>query len=202
MNKELKDRLFKVYELVKNGGTEGEKEAAKLALDRIIERHNLKDVDLDSLDREIYRFKYASNLELLLLTRIVKVLLDDEFAIRSARRRTNGVREVSYMLRFLDYITLEAAYEYFRRHMKNQWERLCADQIRRKRSAKTKNKRRSELQSLFFTAYVIKSKLYKEGELQRVEVTSKQELEDRRKLERVQGGQFNKQVVGGLFLDK
>lgn len=199
----LKQRLSKVYELVKRGATEGERAAAQAALDKLLGKYNLTGIDLDSLDREIYKFKYSTTLEEWLLLRILKVMIDDDVARASAVKQTYGVRQIRLHLRYLDYITVSCAYEYFRRHMKQQWNKLCAAELKKKRKAKTRNQRREELQSLFFDRYIIASKLYKEEELTEVDLSqvSDRERRDRYNLEDIEGGAFATQVQSGHLLN-
>lgn len=203
INNELKSRLAKVYELVKRGGTEGEKAAAKNALDRMLEKYNLSGMDMDSLDKGVYRFKYASDLDHWLVLRIVTMFVSDPSVIDSARRSTRGVKEIVLQLTYLDFITVSASYGYFKRHMKAQWDKTCAPELARCRKIKTRNARRKELQHHFFNAYLIASKLYKDGELTSVPMSDMAEKKrrDRLKMREVEGGQYKKQVVGGLFLE-
>ncbi|RYF25162.1 MAG: hypothetical protein EOO42_04335 [Flavobacteriales bacterium] len=198
-NINLKNRLAKIYELVKRG-TEGEKNAAQNALDKLLAKYNLEGIDLDNLDKSIYKFKYKTQLDEWLLLRIVHMFTDGS-AMGSAIKNTWNVREIQLSLTYLDFITVSASYEYFKRHMALQWKKICADDVKRKRKASTKAKRRAELQQPFFSRYVIASKLYKDGELTTHTNTTQKEKETRRLMQDVEGGQYNKQVTNGLLLE-
>jgi hypothetical protein len=201
MTPEIRARLAKVYELVRRGATAGERAAAQLALDRLIDRHNLHGVDLDSLDKNEYYFTYGSKMECELLFRIIRFFTDTTpEALRAYR--TRGTRTLGMLFTYLDYITVEAAYGYFRRHMRSQWAQTCARDVKRCRTDKSRAKRRARLQELFFTQYLIASKLVSDDDLQTVTVTSQKEIADRQKLAGVEGGQYHRQVVGGLFLEQ
>lgn len=199
MTPELKDRIAKIYELVKNGGTEGEKQAAKLALDRILSKYNLEGMDMDELDKNDHTFSYVTEMEIMLFERIVSF-----FAQNSTDRIYYGRRMLRVRLTYMDYITVSASYEYFRRHMKAQWNKFCANEISRLKSVKTKNKRRKELQKIFISRYVIASKLYKEGEIKTLDSSkmSAKEIQDRNKMSDVVGGQYTTQIVGGKMLNQ
>lgn len=199
LNSDLKSRLAKIYELVKRG-TDGEQAAAQRKLDAFIEKYNLQGIDLDSLDKEYYFFKYSTALELLLMSVLIRCLIDDQDALASARRQTRGVKQLKLQLRYLDYVTINCAYEYFRRHMKEQWNKLCAPELQKKRKTKTRNERREQLQELFFDNYIIKSGLYKPGDLSELKVNSKKEYEDRMRLRNVEGGSYTTQVQTGLMI--
>ena len=53
-----------------------------------------------------------------------------------------------------------------------QWKKVCAKEVMRKRSNKTRNQRREDLQTPFFSRYVIESGLYKQEELKPVDSSS------------------------------
>ncbi|MEQ8685483.1 MAG: DUF2786 domain-containing protein [Imperialibacter sp.] len=196
MTDEIRDRLRKVYELVNRGSTEGEKQAAKLALDRLMKKYNLSEEALNDVTRKVHRFKYATYLEERLIARLLTVMLNQK-DLSNAVKDTWQKREIHIKLEYIDYVTLECAYEYFRRHMKEQWNKICAPEVARCRKAKTRSAKRQELQPIFFTKYCIASKLYKENELEtrNTDNMSQAELKARNLVSGVQGGQYNRQVV-------
>jgi hypothetical protein len=198
---ELKNKLSKIYELVKRG-SEGEKQAAQKALDKLLSKYNIEGIDLNSLDKKLYIFKYKTDLDHWLLVRIVNMLIDDTSVMGSARRRTGSVREILLHLRYLDYIIVESSYEYFRRHMKKQWDKVCAVEVNRCRKAKTKNNRREQLKPLFFDKYCILSNLVKPEELIQVELKSTdKDFRDRMKMTDIEGGNYTTQLHTGLLLN-
>ena len=198
----LKQKLAKVYELVKRG-TEGEKDAARKALDKMLAKYNLEGIDLESIDKSKYHFKYSTDMEVSLIARLAKTVLNDANCIDSAYRLTGSVKEVVLQLTYLDYITLTASYEYFRRHMKAQWIIFCAPHIRRCRTNKTRNKKRNELKDVFFSIYCQQSNLYKPHELEPIkwDDLSEREKKNYLHLENVEGGTYNRQVTNGLLLE-
>lgn len=207
MNDRLKETLANLHDLATRGATEGEKKAARKAMERIIKKYNLKDINFDELRRKEYRFKYTSKLEIWLLLRLRDVMLDERRhkIYRSTFRPTQTgryieVRDIVMNLDELDYITMECAYEYFRRHMKKQWNKFALPILKRCRKSTTRNKKRELLQEEFFQQYCIASKLYKDGELADREITSQAEAERARAFRGIEGGEFNKQVNNGLYL--
>jgi hypothetical protein len=112
-------------------------------------------------------------------------------------------REIVVRLEYGDWALLDCAYEYYRRHMKAQFKKLCSPQINRCRKAKAKDRRRKELQQLFFSQYVIASKLYKENELVRLdtEAMTRKECADRLILQGIEGGDYKTQLNKGLYLE-
>lgn len=202
---EIRERLAKVYELVNRGDTEGEKQAAKLALERILKRYNLGEEVLKGIERKEYRFKYSSDLDQWLLIRLVQFYFDNaEELLNGALRHTYGKREISISLKYADWVTLECSYEYFRRHMKQQWNKTCAPIVARCRKAKTRNEKRKALQGTFFDQYVVKSKLYRDRkELSPIDFKNMSNSERSRyeALWGLEGGDFNKQMTSGLLLE-
>lgn len=200
MNQEIKDKLAKVYELV-NRGVEGEKEAAKAALDRMFKKYNLTEADLYDLTQKRYRFKYSTKLDEWLFIRLVGHLLNIDNG--KAFKDTWGKREIVMQLEYLDYVMLESAYEYFRRHMKKEYNRVVLPQVKRCRTTRTRNKRRNELQQTFFTKYVIASGLYKPAELIKVDTSkmSQKARADSMSMRDVKGGNYKTQMTTGLYLD-
>lgn len=200
MNPEIKSRLSKVYELVNHGATEGERQAAKLALDRLMTKYEVDNIDLKTLMYERCAFRYNTEMEIKLLLTIWHVLLEDAEIGREPQRYPHR-KTVSFLLDPLERITVECAYEYFRRHMLKEWKSVCLPDLKRCRSAKGKKKRREALSSKFFTMYCVKSKLYREGELTERRITSDKELKDHQLLEGIEGGTLKKQLVTGHLLN-
>lgn len=200
MNEETRLKLSKIYELV-NRGEGGEKEAAKLALDRLIKKHNLSDMDIETILLKKYVFKYSNDLEIWLFSQIHSFFLPNKSL--DAYKRTTGARQIEASYEYLDYVVVSTAYEYFRKHMMAQYKTIVYPQVKRCRTVKTKNKRRAELQELFFSRYIIASKLYHEKDLRKIEASkiTDKEYQDRMKLEGVKGGQYNTQVTTGLYLE-
>ena len=201
MNEALKEKIAKLYTMVERGGTEGERAAAKNLLDKLLAKYNLEDIELGSSVLFKYDFKYSSQLEIWLMSVLFKFLLKTKIT-EVAMRHTYGVRQIGISLSREDYIILDSSYEYFRRHMKIQWNKFCAQELKKYRKAKTRNKRRSQLQDLFFDRYAIASNLIDKKDLITVDVDdmSQQEINDRMKFSEVEGGNYNRQLSNGLTL--
>ncbi len=196
MTDKLRERLSKIYTLVNQGATEGERAAAKAALDRIIEAHNIDESELETIHLKKYRFTFISEPELQLLCAIVKTFTE------AFSRLLKGKKYIVASLNHLEYITIDCAYQYYRRHMKKQWQKISVPELAKCRKLKTKAKRRKELQHLFVQRYIISSKLVKQEELTTVSITlNTKEGRDRMKMQSVEGGNYNTQLNRGLFLE-
>lgn len=197
MNTEIKDKIAKVLELA-NRGIAGEKDAANKALERLMKKYNLSDEDLAKIKLTKYFFKYKTNLDMLLFQQILKYFFDG----RNFRvvRYTYGTKSLAVELEYLDWVTVDSAYEYFRRHAANQFKEFCLPHIKRCRTTKTKNAKRDELQNAFFSKYVIASNIYHPEQIAQIDysqMSNKQRESSYRKsqiLGEVQGGQFHTQV--------
>lgn len=202
MSPEIKAKLSKIYELVKRG-TEGEQKAAQAALDRMLSKYNLEDINLDSLELEMHKFKYSTWLEEQLMITIINYFLPNAEEVYKRTAKHFAARNIRMELKYLDYVTISCAYEYFRRHMRAQWNKTCAPLLAKCRKAKTRNKLRKELQPLFLSRYIIASKLYHPEELKQIDFDSlsKAEQEQRLKMQKIEGGKYTTQVQTGHMLE-
>lgn len=198
MNTEIKDKIAKVLELA-NRGIDGEKDAAKNALDRLMKKYNLSDEDLSKIKLTKYFFKYKTNLDMMMFQQILKYF----FVGKNFRvvRYTSGQKSLAVELEYLDYVTIDSAYEYFRRHAADQFKQFCLPHIKRCRTTKTKNAKRNELQDAFFSRYVIASNIYHPEQIQQIDHSGmsnkEREISHKRAqiLGDVEGGQFHTQVA-------
>ena len=197
MNDTIKEKIAKVYELVKRG-VDGEQKAAEKALERLVKKYNLEDIDLETINQKEYVFKYTSNLDLWLFAQLNIYFFQEKR--NQLFKDTWGVKEISVNLEYVDYVVLSCAYEYFKRHMKKQFNEFALPLINRCRSDRTKNKKRKELQEVFFNIYIQKSKLYKPEDLQKRKKISLKDIENEQNLSGVQGGKYNTQLSTGLYL--
>ncbi len=199
MTDEIRNKIAKVYALV-NQGVDGEKQAAKVTLDRLMKKYNIDESYVETIHEKYYYFKYSTDLEKTLLSRLIKHILRKKLDIYLV---TNGQRALSVKLEYMDFVTLECSYEYFRKHMKLEFKRLVTPQLNRCRTAKSKKTRRNQLSEIFFSNYVIASKLYDESEIQKVDLStiSEAERKSRTSLYGVQGGQYKEQMTTGLYLE-
>jgi len=201
MNDQLKDKLSKIYELVQRGATEGEKVAAESALNKLLKKHNLTEEFIKTMHLKQYSFKYATKLDLDLFMQLYKYFFEGkEF---NATKSTLGGKTIYISFEYLDWVLFSSAYEYFKRHMNSEFKKFCVPLIKKCRSAKTQNARRAKLQQLFFSEYVMKSKIYHSNQIGKVELSklSEKEKSDRERLEQIQGGSYATQVTTGLYLE-
>lgn len=203
MDNEIKQRIAKIYELATNGGTEGEKKAAKAALDRLVKKYNIPDDYLKTISHNIYTFKYKTELDLILIRQLFCCFTSVD--IKSVFRRTyspgNGfVKEVVCSLQYAEWVTVDCAYEYFRRHMHKQWKIHAIPLLDKCRTTKTRNRKREELMIPFLNRYFIASNLYKKEDLRERKLAGK-DLEKTLYFSQVEGGQYNAQLSRGLMLE-
>lgn len=197
MNNEIKDKISKVLELA-NHGIDGEKDAAQKALNRLMEKYNLSDEDLAKIKLKKYSFKYKTKLDMALFQQLLGYFWKGRSF--NIYQRTFGAKELSVELEYLDWVTLDSAYEYFRRHAAAQFNEFCLPHVKRCRTTKTKNAKRDELQNAFFSRYVIASKIYHPEQIKEMDYSkmSNKEKEESHKramiLGDVKGGQFHTQV--------
>lgn len=198
MTDEIKNKIAKVYELVKRG-EQGERQAAEKALDRLLKKYNLSAEEIAKIHLKMYKFKYTSDLDKMLLCQLLTYFFEGKY--KKYTLYTGDVREIGIEMEYLDYVQIECAYEYFKRHMNQQWREFALPLVKKKRTTKTKNKRRKELQDVFFSKYIISSKIYLERQVGDGSNYTQKELEDLYALSGVQGGKFNQQVSTGLYLE-
>lgn len=198
MTPELKAKLAKVCALAKNG-TDGEKAAAQLALDRLVKKYDLECVDFDSLDKEYYSFTYCGSIEVRLMEAILDVMIDDIDVFLDCYRTVRPKKEIRIKMRYTDYVVVSCAYAYFRQHMRPQYRALVTKELKRFKKAK----RQVTLEHIFLSLYLIKSGLVKPEDIIQAnpETLSKKELSDRLKmLEHIEGGHYSTQVQTGNLL--
>jgi hypothetical protein len=198
MNTPTHDKISKVYELANKGATDGEKEAAKRALDRLMKKYNLTEEYIKNMHLKFYNFSYSTNLDLALFNQLVEYFFRDKDY--SGYKSTTGGKHIVFKLEYLDYIQLDCAYAYFRTHMGKQFKKHCHPILSKCRTNRTKTKRRAELQSEFFSKYVMASKLYHEDQLVERKL-SQRDQKNRQLIGTVEGGQYNQQVTTGLYLE-
>lgn len=198
MNQELKDKIAKIMELINRGATDGEKAAAKKALERIIKAHNIDESQLSSVMYKEYEFRFSSLIELELLASIIRIFID----LKSPGSRTHHKR-VRFSLLYEQWVTVECSYEYFRRHMRKQYYLVVTPQLKKTRKAKTRRELKAILDDIFISDYKIASRLYKEGELKQLSIDdmSVEEMKKRASLNGIEGGSYNKQVMTNLLLE-
>jgi len=115
-------------------------------------------------------------------------------------KSSQSTKTLIVQLEYLDWVTLDSSYEYFRKHAAKQFNEFCIPHIKKCRTTKTKNARRKELQNAFFSKYVIASKIYHPEQVMELDYSamSNKELEASYKraqiLGDVEGGQYHTQV--------
>lgn len=198
MNDKVKEKIAKVYELVKRG-IAGEQQSAEKMLKKLLEKYNISEAELNSIDEKKYYFKYASNLDEWLLMQLTKYFFKEK-EYKLYRVKNRGVKEIAIQMPYLDWVTLDSAYGYFKPHLNQQWRKHGLPVVNRCRTTKTKNKRREEMQETFFKLYVARSGIYRPEQ-----ITSNPLSEEEKRqltiLYGVEGGKYNQQVATGLYLE-
>ncbi|MDN3673101.1 hypothetical protein QWY99_08580 [Flavobacterium branchiarum] len=201
MNEQLKDKISKIYEIVKRGTTEGEKIAAEIALNKLLKKHDLTDEFIKTMHLKEYEFKYATNLDLQLFIQLHKFFFKEkEF---NAYKSTLGRKSIFLSLDYIDWVLLSSSFEYFKPHMNSEFRKFCLPLIKRCKTTKTKNARRAKLQDVFFGQYVMKSKIYHKEQIGTIDLSklSEKELADREQLSKIEGGSYSTQITTGLYLE-
>lgn len=197
MNNQIKDKIAKVLELTSRG-VAGEKAAAEKALQRLMQKYNLSDEDLSRVKLKRYWFRYHTHLDVRLFCQLVNYFFQDR-NLMVYKSSING-RQLYLDLEYLDWVTLDSAYEYFKRHAAQQFREFCLPHVNRCRTLKTKNAKRQELQEAFLSKYVIASNIYRPEQLKEIDymnMSNKERESHYRRgaiLGEVQGGEFHTQI--------
>nr|DAD65212.1 MAG TPA: Protein of unknown function DUF2786 [Siphoviridae sp. ctD4R19] len=198
MNDKVKEKITKVYELVKRG-IAGERQSAEKMLKKLLEKYNISEAELNSIDEKKYYFKYASNLDEWLLIQLIEYFFKEK-EYKLYRVKNRGVKEITIQMPYLDWVTLDSAYGYFKPHLNQQWRKHGLPVVNRCRTTKTKNKRREEMQETFFKLYVARSGIYRPEQKISKSLTE-EEIKRLTMLYGVEGGKYNQQVTTGLYLE-
>ena len=198
MNDKVKEKITKVYELVKRG-VAGERQSAEKVLKKLLEKYNISEAELNSIDEKEYYFKYASNLDEWLLIQLIEYFFKEK-NYKLYRIKNSGVKEIAIQMPYLDWVTLDSAYGYFKSHLNQQWRKHGLPVVNRCRTTKTKNKRREAMQKTFFNLYIIRSGIY-HPEQKNSKSLTEEEIKRLTMLYGVEGGKYNQQVTTGLYLE-
>lgn len=198
MNDKVKEKITKVYELVKRG-VAGERQSAEKMLKKLLEKYNISEAELNSIDEKEYYFKYASNLDEWLLIQLIEYFFKEK-NYKLYRIKNSGVKEIAIQMPYLDWVTLDSAYGYFKSHLNQQWRKHGLPVVNRCRTTKTKNKRREAMQKTFFNLYIIRSGIY-HPEQKNSKSLTEEEIKRLTMLYGVEGGKYNQQVTTGLYLE-
>ena len=198
MNDKVKEKITKVYELVKRG-VAGERQSAEKMLKKLLEKYNISEAELNSIDEKEYYFKYASNLDEWLLIQLIEYFFKEK-NYKLYRIKNSGVKEIAIQMPYLDWVTLDSAYGYFKSHLNQQWRKHGLPVVNRCRTTKTKNKRREAMQKTFFNSYIIRSGIY-HPEQKNSKSLTEEEIKRLTMLYGVEGGKYNQQVTTGLYLE-
>ena len=198
MNDKVKEKITKVYELVKRG-IAGEQQSAEKMLNKLLEKYNISEDELNSITEKEYYFKYSSDLDQWLFMQLINYFFKDK-SYKIYRIKGSGVKEFSIQMPYLDWVTLDSAYSYFKPHLNQQWRQHGLPIVNRCRTTKTKNKRRQEMQASFFSLYIIRSGIYHPSQKSSCRL-SEEEIKRRTILHGVEGGKYNQQVTTGLYLE-
>ena len=198
MNDKVKEKITKVYELVKRG-IAGEQQSAEKMLKKLLEKYNISEDELNSIDEKEYYFKYASNLDEWLLIQLIEYFFKEK-NYKLYRIKDSGVKEIAIQMPYLDWVTLDSAYGYFKPHLNEQWRKHGLPVVNRCRTTTNKNKRREAMQNTFFSLYIIRSGIYR-PEQKKSKSLTEEEIKRLSILYGVEGGKYNQQVTTGLYLE-
>ena len=198
MNDKIKEKITKVYELVKRG-IAGEQQSAEKMLNKLLEKYNISEDELNSIDEKKYYFKYASNLDEWLLIQLIEYFFKEK-NYKLYRIKNCGVKEIAIQMPYLDWVTLDSAYGYFKAHLNQQWRKHGLPVVNLCLTTKTKNKLRIEMQDSFFKLYVVRSGIYRPEQITSNPLTEEQ-IKQLTMLYGVEGGKYNQQVTTGLYLE-
>ena len=197
MNDKIKEKITKVYELVKRG-IAGEQQSAEKMLNKLLEKYNISEDELNSIDEKKYYFKYASNLDEWLLIQLIEYFFKEK-NYKLYRIKNCGVKEIAIQMPYLDWVTLDSAYGYFKAHLNQQWRKHGLPVVNLCLTTKTKNKLRIEMQDSFFKLYVVRSGIYRPEQITSAPL-SEEQIKQLTMLYGVEGGKYNQQVTTGLYL--
>lgn len=158
---QLVDKLQKIQALIDNG-INGEKDAAKIAFDRLIAKYNLSSDDLLDVNLCEQVFSYYYELEINLFKFIYKMIVG--ISIKESNAEIYRVDKRSFKVKMtkLDAIACFAAYEYFRHHFAKQLKPLLkafnANKLKAGDKAARRNARKI-IKDNFYINYVISSGL-------------------------------------------
>jgi len=186
---QLREKLRRIAALAERGDTEGEREAARRAMDRVLKAAGIDPRKMGDPRKKVYRFKYGYERELCLLTSIKAFLASDEGRGADMYRGQYRKREIAMLLTYEDYITIHCAYEYFRRHMKAQHREHIEPHLHRL------DKRHREIANNNFTVeYLNKSGLLDWKKVKQTKTRNGAETDAIRLSEQVEGGKYHRQM--------
>lgn len=194
MTNELIDKIKKIYALVENGSTPGERAAARHQLDKILKRYNLNEQEVIQKGKTYY-IRYCTFLEFQLLGFIIHYYMDSMDKCARVDRiwkggQYHGARAIMIVADYEQFVEIDCSYQYFRRHMKSQYKKV---------EYKTKNKsKREKYQRTFITQYAIKSQLVKPEYIFQTTATK----DSLYLSQTIEGGKYHRQIDNTKFLNQ
>lgn len=186
---EIRAKLAKIAELAERGATEGERQAARAAMERVMKAAGIDPEKMGDPRKKHYRFSYAYERESILLQAVRAFHLSDEGKKCELYRGDYRKREIMMMLRYEDYITLHCAYEYFRAHMKAQHKKHIEPHFSRLTKAQ-----RQTANMNFVVNYLRKSQMLDASRVVESKAT-KAEQEAIRLSQNIEGGKYRTQLT-------
>jgi len=201
MDTNINNKIRKIYDLVLRGSTEGERQAAQSALDKMLKKYNLSEEHIKNISKQKYWFPFSRTIDKWLFYQIISVFVSEETQLllgySEGAKRSNII---GAQLEYEDWVTVSCAYEYFRPHMHKQYKATVLPELNKCRKQKTRAAKAAELERPFVNRYFIKSGLYKTGQLTSVKM-NKNQAQAERLLQDMEGGSFNRQLSNGLLLE-
>ena len=126
MTDEVRSKLMKVKALA-DGGSAGERQAARAMLNRLIEKHGLEKSGFIEEPKQAYQFSYENKFEKRLLIQITaKVTRQSTIRYRTPNKRC---KKISVTLTADQYQEMKRLYGIYRRAFKKELERVAAGLI-------------------------------------------------------------------------
>ncbi len=196
MDNNIRDRIEKVYALVNQGATEGERIAARHQLAKILKRYNIDEESIKQPSLKSYFFPYRNYMESTLLMIIMEYLrIDHSQGKRHWRKWRNGVayrfNYIELPLTYETYIECDCMYQYFRRHMRGEYEKVRTNFKRRKRQR--------DNEFIFVSQYTIKSGIVRSEDLVKADpklINALNKIYDN-----IEGGSYKRQVDNVKLLE-
>lgn len=192
----LNDKIRKVKALIERGATDGEKAAARKALERLSKAHNFA-IEQDGSVMNTYKFFYTMVIDMELADRII-IYFDLDVIPKG--RYTRPTRSFFIRMDIDDHVIFDCAYGYFKPHMAAQWRKNVTPILKRCRTAKSRKARQERIERRFMAQYLLKSGLITNKDLT-FDAPSSKELNEVKALRGIEGGNYNQQLNTGLYLD-
>lgn len=192
LSETIKSKLVKIQALMDRGSTDGERQAATEAFNKLVEKYDLSDDDMLHFSKIEISFRYFLRQEIDMLFFILRKFSENEYIPISKYTKT---KNLTVSMTKLDAIVCHSAYEYFRRHYRKQLKEVN-EVYKLNKHTLGKSERSSakkNIKNRFFVQYLKASNLITDDDTKQYK-TSISDVEQQAMLIEVEGGIFNKQL--------